>query len=55
VPKFQPVKDTAELRPKINSQPPFRRANPEGGFISVSSILVLLLCVALTVNSPFKR
>jgi dual specificity protein kinase YAK1 len=36
VPKFQAVKNTADLQPKINSQPPFRRANPEGGFISVS-------------------
>ena len=36
VPKFQPVKNTADLQPKINAQPPFRRANPEGGFISVS-------------------
>ncbi|KAH7070185.1 kinase-like domain-containing protein [Paraphoma chrysanthemicola] len=34
VPKFQTVKNTAELQPKINAQPPFRRANPEGGFIS---------------------
>lgn len=36
VPKFQTVKNTADLQPKINQQPPFRRANPEGGFISVS-------------------
>jgi dual specificity protein kinase YAK1 len=36
VPKFQPVTNTADLKPKINAQPPFRRANPEGGFISVS-------------------
>ena len=36
VPKFQTVKNTADLQPKINAQPPFRRANPEGGFISVS-------------------
>ncbi|KAF2828777.1 kinase-like protein [Ophiobolus disseminans] len=34
VPKFQTVKNTADLQPKINAQPPFRRANPEGGFIS---------------------
>ncbi|KAF2027402.1 kinase-like protein [Setomelanomma holmii] len=34
VPKFQTVKSTADLQPKINAQPPFRRANPEGGFIS---------------------
>jgi dual specificity protein kinase YAK1 len=38
VPKFQTVKNTGELLPKINTQPPFRRANPEGGFISVSRI-----------------
>lgn len=38
VPKFEKVSSTADLRPKINSQPPFRRANPEGGFISVSGV-----------------
>jgi dual specificity protein kinase YAK1 len=38
VPKFQTVKNTADLQPKINQQPPFRRANPEGGFISVSKL-----------------
>lgn len=36
VPKFEKVANTADLQPKINAQPPFRRANPEGGFISVS-------------------
>lgn len=35
LPKFQKVKSAQELHPRINSQPPFRRANPEGGFISV--------------------
>ncbi len=35
VPKFQKIKSVQELQPRINSQPPFRRANPEGGFISV--------------------
>lgn len=38
VPKFEKVTNTAELQPKINTQPPFRRANPEGGFISVSTL-----------------
>jgi hypothetical protein len=38
VPKFQKVKSAQELQPRINSQPPFRRANPEGGFISVRVI-----------------
>lgn len=35
VPKFTKVKQPQNLQPKINTQPPFRRANPEGGFISV--------------------
>ncbi|KAF1842554.1 kinase-like protein [Cucurbitaria berberidis CBS 394.84] len=34
VPKFDKVTNTGDLQPKINAQPPFRRANPEGGFIS---------------------
>ncbi|KAL6703324.1 dual specificity protein kinase yak1 [Coniothyrium glycines] len=34
VPKFEKCANTADLRPRINTQPPFRRANPEGGFIS---------------------
>lgn len=37
VPRFQKVKAGQDLRPKVNTQPPFRRANPEGGFISVRS------------------
>lgn len=36
VPKFEKCTNTAELEPKINAQPPFRRAAPDGGFISVS-------------------
>lgn len=36
VPKFQKVKSIHDLQPRINAQPPYRRANPEGGFISVS-------------------
>ena len=37
VPQFEKCANTADLKPKINAQPPFRRANPEGGFISVST------------------
>lgn len=39
VPKFQKVKSVHELQPHINAQPPYRRANPEGGFISVRGLL----------------
>jgi len=35
VPEFKQLSSPADLQPKVNSQPPFRRANPEGGFISV--------------------
>lgn len=34
VPQFEKCHDAADLRARINQQPPFRRANPEGGFIS---------------------
>ncbi|OSS54971.1 hypothetical protein B5807_00639 [Epicoccum nigrum] len=34
VPQFEKCANTADLKPKINTQPPFRRANPEGGFLS---------------------
>jgi dual specificity protein kinase YAK1 len=35
VPEFTDVLNMTDLRPKVNAQPAFRRANPEGGFISV--------------------
>ena len=34
-PKFRRVAHPNDLEPRVNAQPPFRRANPEGGFISV--------------------
>ena len=37
VPQFSKVRSIADLQPKVNAQPAFRRANPEGGFISVSN------------------
>jgi dual specificity protein kinase YAK1 len=36
VPEFTKIRSVSDLQPKVNSQPAFRRANPEGGFISVS-------------------
>jgi dual specificity protein kinase YAK1 len=35
VPEFTKIRSMADLHPKVNAQPAFRRANPEGGFISV--------------------
>lgn len=35
VPRFKKLDSVQELQPRINPQPAFRRANPEGGFISV--------------------
>jgi hypothetical protein len=43
IPKFQKIKSVQELQPRINSQPPFRRANPEGGFISVRGTYSVLV------------
>ena len=40
VPRFKKLDAGHILQPRINSQPAFRRANPEGGFISVSSHLL---------------
>lgn len=36
VPRFRRLERLSDLEPKMNTQPAFRRANPEGGFISVS-------------------
>ena len=33
--KFRIVKNISELAPTVNGQPKYRRANPDGGFISV--------------------
>lgn len=42
VPEFRKLRSSSELQPKINAQPAFRRANPEGGFISVCTELLVL-------------
>ncbi len=34
-PRFRKLESLQDLQPRINPQPAFRRANPEGGFISV--------------------
>lgn len=42
VPEFKKIKSPNELQPKNTRQPRFRRANPEGGFISVSFFFFIL-------------
>ena len=41
VPKFKKLESVHDLQPRVNPQPAFRRANPEGGFISVSTSLTV--------------
>ena len=36
IPRFRKLDSMQDLQPRINPQPAYRRANPEGGFISVS-------------------
>jgi dual specificity protein kinase YAK1 len=51
VPEFKKIRASTDLMPKVNSQPAFRRANPEGGFISVSLRLKpFRLCSSLFTN-----
>lgn len=56
VPEFRKLRSTADLRPKNNHQPAFRRANPEGGFISVSDIITepTILAQSNAIYSPFR-
>jgi hypothetical protein len=48
VPEFTKVRSIADLKPKVNAQPAFRRANPEGGFISVSTVQGVIKIRVLT-------
>ena len=41
VPRFKKLGSVQDLQPRINPQPAFRRANPEGGFISVSQTKII--------------
>lgn len=55
VPKFQKLKTVQDLKPRINSQPPYRRANPEGGFISPLQALTVHLPATYRIcNSSFN-
>ncbi|KAF4123256.1 hypothetical protein GMORB2_6806 [Geosmithia morbida] len=52
VPEFQKVRGPNDLRPKLNQQPPFRRANPEGGFISPLQALTSHLPATYRICNP---
>lgn len=52
VPQFRTCNSAAELQPRINMQPPFRRANPEGGFISPLQALTTHLPSTYRICNP---
>lgn len=51
-PQFTKVTDVNLLAPRINAQPPFRRANPEGGFISPLQALTTHLPSTYRICNP---
>lgn len=52
VPELKKLRSPADLRPKVNAQPPFRRANPEGGFISPLQALTVHLPATYRICNP---
>ncbi|KAI0202255.1 kinase-like domain-containing protein [Astrocystis sublimbata] len=52
VPQLRKIENPSELQPRINDQPPFRRANPEGGFISPLQALTVHLPATYRICNP---
>ncbi|KAI0128806.1 kinase-like domain-containing protein [Xylariales sp. AK1849] len=52
VPEFKKTRAVTDLRPKVNAQPAFRRANPEGGFISPLQALTVHLPATYRICNP---
>ncbi|KAK4242473.1 kinase-like domain-containing protein [Achaetomium macrosporum] len=52
VPEFRRIRAPTDLKPKVNDQPPFRRANPEGGFISPLQALTVHLPATYRICNP---
>ncbi|KAK3357195.1 kinase-like domain-containing protein [Lasiosphaeria hispida] len=52
VPEFKKVRGPTDLKPKVNTQPAFRRANPEGGFISPLQALTVHLPATYRICNP---
>ncbi|KAJ5935547.1 hypothetical protein N7466_005094 [Penicillium verhagenii] len=52
VPKFQKIKSVQDLHPRVHAQPAYRRANPEGGFISPLHALTSHLPATYRICNP---
>lgn len=52
VPEFRKIRTSQDLRPRVIAQPPFRRANPEGGFISPLQALTVHLPATYRICNP---
>lgn len=52
VPQFNKVQPGSDLQARVNQQPPFRRANPEGGFISPLQALTTHLPATYRICNP---
>ncbi|EAQ88953.1 hypothetical protein CHGG_05572 [Chaetomium globosum CBS 148.51] len=52
VPEFKRIRASTDLKPKVNSQPAFRRANPEGGFLSPLQALTVQLPATYRICNP---
>ncbi|KAJ9649587.1 dual specificity protein kinase yak1 [Coniosporium tulheliwenetii] len=52
VPRFTKCYNISDLDPKVNEQPPFRRANPEGGFLSPLQALTTHLPATYRICNP---
>ncbi|KAK4619345.1 Dual specificity protein kinase [Fulvia fulva] len=52
VPQFRKVQSLNDMEPRINAQPPFRRAAPEGGFISPLAALTSHLPATYRICNP---
>ena len=52
VPQFSKVRSLSDLEPRVTAQPPFRRANPEGGFISPLQALTTHLPATYRICNP---
>lgn len=52
VPQFKKCQNVSELEPRISQQPPFRRAHPEGGFISPLQALTTHLPSTYRICNP---